>query len=407
MNRPLDPGALLQGSAVQALSREFYKLWGADPHAKRNPCPQPVSLERKHLQLLKQDNYVVADKSDGTRYTLFLTRVMGRQFSVLIDRKMDAHQIPVAASRRVFEGSVFDGELVWAYLGSNPVPSQLFLIFDVIAYRGSNAIRNESLHKRLQTIRAVFDLDGRSVTSPEDAATLAREGKIVCGGNAHGLSFRPKGCFPVSQLDTLLRQIPALPYATDGLMFTPVQAPVQTGTSETTFKLKNIHTIDLEVKERSFLVGLGGAPETAVQRVPLSSLGLPLVIDEGFWQAFARQHQSMKNESDAATSIVECIVELSTKEDVVLKLHKIRTDKTHPNTVRTILATLTNLKENIQISELRQVLQIASLPGSAHSFQENHHGDTPKPVCADASSHGGAILATLTVGDLIDSQTPW
>jgi hypothetical protein len=336
-----------------------------------------VSLERRHLRLLRERSYVVADKSDGVRFTLFLCRCRDRRFSFLIDRKLTFYQISVAACRKLFEGSIFDGELVWT-TNAMGERSQLFLVFDAVALRGDSSLKKENLFRRLEVIRGAFDLDGRVVNSPECAAALAKAGKIVCGGNPHGLSFRPKACFPMNQLDTLLRQLPSLPYATDGLVFTPVEAPVVVGTAEQTFKLKRAHTIDLQLRCGELWVGQGGGPETALQRVPLTTTGLNFEVElpTGL----------------AENAVIEC--ELSLREqDIVLRYLRVRRDKAHPNTVRTVLSTLKNLRENIQESELCPDLKTRERAQQA-----------PKPVTFEAADRGGAELANVVVGDVLDAQ---
>lgn len=391
-----DPGIPYTGEHLAACLEMYCRLWEVPLLQKRNPCAQPVSLERKHIPLIQRGDYVVADKSDGVRYTLFLCSCKGRHYSFLVDRKLSFYQIPVAAGKRAFAGSIFDGELVWA-TSSHPQKSQLFLVFDVVAFKGSPQVRKENLHKRLEVIRGAFDLNGVSVSSPSEAAALAKEGKIVCGGNAHGLSFRPKPCFPMDQIDTLLRQLPLLPYATDGLMFTPVQTPVAIGTAENTFKLKDVHTVDIEVKGTELLIGQGGPPETAVLRVNFSTAGIALKPSATFWAEI----EAVRGDAvEMDSMIVECLV-LLTDEGPKMDFIARRLDKAHPNTVRTVIATLLNLRENIQPHELCPEQRNMS---SRHDEPDDMAAQLPKPFCCEVSSQGGAELANLAVGDVLDFQ---
>jgi mRNA guanylyltransferase len=390
-----NPGVLYTGEFLAACTAKYYALWGIAPLAHRNPCAQPVSLERKHIPALRSGNYVVADKSDGCRYTLFFCEEKGHNFSFLVDRKMCFYQIPVAASRRVFQGSIFDGELVTARTPQSG-KSHVFLVFDVVAFRGSNAIHKQNLHKRLEVIRGAFDLNGRVVTSPDEATAIAKEGKIICGGNAHGLSFRPKMCFPMNQMDTLVRQTHLLPYATDGLIFTPVDEPVIVGTAERTYKLKDMHTVDLEVNSEELLLGQGGAPDTAVQRVPLAATGVRFQRDKQFEQALHEINTALSPEAERRHPlIVECRLDLGEANSVKLTYVRCRPDKCHPNTVRTMLATITNLRENIQISELCNQQRLGHAASAA---------EPPKPLIGRACDHGGAELANVVVGDVLDAH---
>jgi len=332
--------AILSGALASELLESYHRYWEATPYADRNPASQPISLERDHFPLLKQQDYVVSDKSDGLRFVLYLSQVGGQEIAVMIDRKLKMYQVPVAAARSNFKGSIFDGELV-SIRGAHA-----FLVFDVVAYKGSNAISKKPLTKRLELIRAVFDIDGSAVvSSPEAAAEQAKAGKIVCGGSTHGLSFRPKPCFQLQQLDTLLRRLPLLPYAVDGLIFTPVDDPVRLGGHETMFKLKWNHSIDVEVGlSGELLVGIGGAPTTAVLRTPLSSLSVPFHLEEKLQVSLPQ--------------LIGRILELSLVEkdgSLLLALLCQRPDKMHPNSASTVLRTIKNIRENITTQELLQL----------------------------------------------------
>lgn len=346
----------------------------------------------------------MADKTDGVRYSLFLTTVQCRPYAVLIDRKLSIFQIPVAGNKKTFHGSIFDGELVWQK--TKDVLTQVFLIFDVIAYKGCAKIQHENYHARLAVIRNAFDLDGEIVSSPEDAHALAKKNKIICGGNAAGLSFQPKGCFPMNQLDTLLRKLTSLPYATDGLVFTPVQSPVETGTSQGVFKFKQNHTLDLEVRYDSenkpaLFVGAGGNPQTATQRLPLNSLGWNFTLSPAdFWTRIDALQSRMTDKFQPL--IIECKL-LVKDTGLALEFMAIRGDKLHPNAVRTVLATVKNVQENISLHELVEPLR-SGFAQSTDAAASVKPASIPQPHSCRVADHGGATLASIVVGDSLDSR---
>lgn len=387
------PGAIYTGSDLNDCINTYCQLWGVPHLSKRNPCSQPVSLERKHLPLITQGDYVVADKSDGIRYSLFLCKTENQHHSFLVDRKLAMYQIPVAANKRMFTGSIFDGELVWV-TNANNERSQVLLLFDVVAYKGDTDIKNCNLHRRLEIIREAFDISGHTVASPRSAARCAKNGKIICGGNACGLSFRPKLCFPLCQLDTLLRHMDTLTYATDGLVFTPVDAANSSGTAESTFKLKTRHTVDLEFGKDEVLLGLGGGVNTAPHRVTLESIGVDIKYSPRIKAYIIQRHAS---QSDTGV-IVECEL-LHVDDELHLEWIGTRTDKAHPNSVRTLLSTITNLREHIQPHELCIAQRIPQVGGCQQSI-----GALPQPVCCNAGLQGGAEIASIVVGDVVDSQ---
>jgi len=340
----MEPSAVLcVDEAKASVLQSYHELLGVAHYKERNPLPQPSSLERSHFPLLLERDYMIADKSDGTRYGLFLTQVQGREMAVLLDRKLAVYQVPVAAARTHFRGSVYDGELVLAN------GTQVFLVFDCVASKGVY-VGEQSFLSRLSLIRAAFDLEGALVQSPEQAAQQARRGKIICGGNAHGLTFKPKLCLQLRHMDTLLRQLPSLPYKTDGFIFTPAHEPVCFGTHPSLFKHKQLHSIDVEVgPDGELLVGMGGAPDTAVLRTPLATLGV------GFHVGPATQAEIASRPGG--------ILELAMRrngEDVELLFFAQRLDKRHPNAVATVLRTVHNLRECITTEELLELAQRAA-----------------------------------------------
>jgi len=278
--------------------------------------------------------------------------VGGKEQSVLIDRKLEIFQCPVAASKKCFNGSLFDGELLWVE-GQDGTRCQTLLIFDVVCWRGDSSIGQSPLHVRLELLRKIFGLE-EEVNTPEGAQAAAKTGKIICGGNAFGLSFRPKQCMPLDMLDTLLRHIKHLPYKSDGLVLTPVEEIVQSGTHETMFKLKWHHTVDLEanVATGEVLFGLGGI-ETANDRVPIETIGLRLC--DSFWSDL---RASLRPSDPLVGTIVECELHA----DGSLTFVSVRRDKKHPNSQRTIERTLVNVQEAITPEDLLNEVVVTLRP---------------------------------------------
>ena len=68
------------GNHAQIVTREYEeylkkKLSTFIPLAQdKFPGAQPISFLQEHLQALQQENYFVSEKSDGTRYLLFVHR---------------------------------------------------------------------------------------------------------------------------------------------------------------------------------------------------------------------------------------------------------------------------------------------------------------------------------------------
>ena len=322
----------------------YHQIWGVPMRANRNPAPQPVSLGRHDLATLASRDYMVADKSDGTRVILFLTEAECQPIAVLVDRRLELTPVPVAASKGYFRGTIFDGELVWT---KTQPATRLLLIFDVVAIRG-NSVGSLPFTERSALIRETFDLQDSEVRTVEDAHSLAKQGKILAGATSDGLSFRPKTCFHLSMIGTLLRSVAALPYATDGLIFTPIHEPVRTGTHRTLFKLKQHHTVDVQCWPgcRRVALGMGGGPETATHRVDLGEAAPGIAISADFW---ARAEVLGVRDN----SILECFLK---GDPLCLTPEKLRIDKDHPNTAETLRRTASNVREAISAEEVLDVL---------------------------------------------------
>lgn len=277
--RPLVPSAhrVTNGRKAYVVKSLVSKLWQLPYVAKFNPSPNPVSLERKDIPLIRQRPYVVAEKTDGVQYLLLLGRwprnvfmdaaaategampnfsqEENLPFAVMINRNYDIYEVRVVADETHFEGSLFIGELVWEYeKDSNEPTRQLYLVYEVVATRGHSLVQEAEYMKRYFKIVDLIGIDQSTTREQhgawlEQARRMAAQGKIVSEGNAYGLMFRPKHCTILSHLEKLWQQTrQTLRHPSDGLIFTPALEPIRTGTQPTLLKWKPHHTIDLELR---------------------------------------------------------------------------------------------------------------------------------------------------------------
>ena len=78
-----------------------------------NPAPKPVNLLRADMKRVLTDDYVVADKTDGYRALVVLTRIgTGQNIACFVDSNMQCYQVEVEAPQSFFAGTVLDAELV-------------------------------------------------------------------------------------------------------------------------------------------------------------------------------------------------------------------------------------------------------------------------------------------------------
>lgn len=243
-------------SKIYCIKRYISTLWGYKKTLHRNPSPNPVSLQKSDIDTIYDTPYVVSEKSDGVRYLLLLGRYNHEQsqepFAVMIDRKYRIFEINVVAEEHYYNGTLFDGELVWEYSKNNKqVPRHLFLVFDCVAV-SSKPVRHLNYIERFEHIVNAIDTNNFDIMDhlndvERKCIEQARQGKIVCLGNSFCIKFIPKRAFRVKQLSSLWRNRKSLKHNSDGLIFTPIHEQVQTGTHPRCFKWKANHTIDLEL----------------------------------------------------------------------------------------------------------------------------------------------------------------
>ena len=288
----------LQQIAVSFL----HNAWKNQGDPRYFPGPQPVSIERKHFTCF-QKPYFVCEKSDGVRHVLMAFMYQGNKMCVLVNRALEVTLYPLSLPKISYEGTILDGELV----------EKLFLVYDAVLVSGIN-VANENLVSRLTQAGKVVSAILRTV---KDAFTV-----------------RMKTFFKLKDIEEFYEKyLPTLTYKTDGLVFTPVDEPVRSGTHETLFKWKPCekNTVD-------FLVKRNGTK----------------------WCLYVQERGTLYFQGDVRAApewitdgcIAEC--QLVPGESLWWKPIGLRTDKVHPNNRRTLYNTLTNIRENIQWREFIQ-----------------------------------------------------
>ena len=267
-----------------------HKAWRLPEGSTDNwfPGPQPVSIERRHFPLLKKSEYLVCEKTDGVRHLLVAFEADGEKKVALVNRSFAAtyHKYTLP------KDTLLDGELVTRQSDNKTV----FLVHDAVMIRGESLI-DQPLTERLDKARALC----RTILSKSPFVTIVKT--------------------MVSLAD--IGKIEKSHYVTDGLIFTPVNEPIRTGTHETLFKWKPREHITIDFSIHN---------------------GKELYIQERgrlIYEASLQHEQTLPD-----GTIVECDY-----GPVGWRVVKVRTDKTYPNNRRTFLRTIVNLREDIQLKE--------------------------------------------------------
>jgi len=186
--------------------REFISRTLASNNTDRFPGPQPISLERRHLEYISNNPYMVCEKTDGIRHFLVcFTDSQHRKICALVNRKMES----VLYSLTVPRDTILDGELF----------ENTFVVHDAIIIRGEY-VGHMHLTERLARAR-------KMVAAIVPTARLYVKVKLM-----------------VSMSD--IASIRIDPRTTDGLIFTPIEEPTRMGTHRTLFKWKPVENITMD-----------------------------------------------------------------------------------------------------------------------------------------------------------------
>ena len=101
-------------------------------------------LNRKNINDLKEGRYNVSLSTFGKKFVMFITNYKGKKYCLFINKKDETMTIvQLKFSNEIFEGSLFEGELV-----KNEYEKWIFLINDVIYYKGKNIITNDFIQRQ-------------------------------------------------------------------------------------------------------------------------------------------------------------------------------------------------------------------------------------------------------------------
>jgi hypothetical protein len=331
------------------IKKQISRLWGLNKWLTHNPAPNPISLNRTHLDILKTCPYVVSEKSDGVRYLLLISRFSRdkRPFAVLIDRAFKMFQIEMFAPKEVFRGSLFDGELVWDTKSN----SMKFLVFDVISVSG-RLVGKHNFLQRYEIIQRHFLSEkewNRShikdfTIATETASVFAKNKKIVPIPTSEKiLFFYSKPVVNFQTFGCLVRSSRDLSHKSDGFLFTPINCKVMCNTHYTMFKWKFSPTIDFQI-EKVDLKSFRFYCQVDKHQVELTSVFPDFTFEFEPLRGFLF--------TSGAMYIVETTIKEHKKNVFVCSFHRIRSDKKYPNNKKTIVNIIQEIRENITIDEL-------------------------------------------------------
>ena len=279
------------------------------------PGSQPVAIERKNMPL--KERYMVCEKTDGERGILLLLNINSKPMCFIINRKEELYFMDFAFKKEVFEGTVFDGEII-----KNLKGVWNFIIHDCLAYNGVSFL------KRNHSLRYACGIDFIVKRyNPRDTDCFFIKTKL----------FYDYGPEIVKTWDHIQK---TSENKLDGLVLTPVYHPIIFGRDKMLLKWKTVHTIDFLVKIVSGKINLYYYKKN-------------LSIFKSFKSDTKNYIHILETlKTDESVDLVKgVIVEFNVNGDE-FTVHKVRTDKIRPNGEITVTNTLKNIQESIKIEEL-------------------------------------------------------
>jgi len=292
------------------------RSWGTKGKGIFPGC-QPISIERGHFNILSNNDYVVCEKTDGTRYMMIAIQYGMQRLCIFVNRALEMFVSPLNFRAIVFKGTILEGELY----------ENTFMIYDCLLSCGE-VVGNKDFFGRLECCEAIMK---KAMVLKTDVLTLQVK------------KFHLHQDFKAF----MDKYLPKVKQEIDGLIFTPVNEPIRIGTHETMFKWKprNKNTIDFLVKKGPTAETPGCVPGQYVWRLYIQDRGKH--IFESSIPVDRMQDYTWLRDGD----IVECMYVTWEKGPLWWKPIKKRTDKTFPNSRRTFYRTLVNIKEDIQMKE--------------------------------------------------------
>jgi len=289
-----------------------------DYSLKRDSFPgaQPVTIERKDLPL--KEEYMVCEKSDGERAILLLLHVNNKPMCFMINRKNDFYFMDFSFKKEVFEGSIFDGEIIKTKKGV-----WNFLIHDCLAYNGVSFLNK---NHRLRYACGIDFIVKRYNHKETDC---------VCIKTKLFYNYGPEVVKTWEHIQKTTEN------DIDGLILTPIYRNIIFGRDTKLLKWKENHTIDFLVKMVSGKINLYYYKKN-------------LSIFKSFksdTQNYKHIIEHLKDDENIDLSSKGVIIEFNVNGELFL-IHKIRTDKDKPNGEITVTNTLKNIQESIKINEL-------------------------------------------------------
>ena len=302
---------------------ECEKLYGLKLKRDYFPGPQPVTIEVKDIPKLKQ-GYMVCEKTDGERAILLLINIDNKPMCFIINRNNELYFMDLGFKKEVFEGSIFDGEII-----KNKNGVWNYIIHDCTCYNGQSYLEQSHNLRYACIIDLIVKRYNNKERDPFNIKT-----KLF-------YNYGPR-------LDLTWKHIEATTEnKIDGLIFTKIDHPVIFGRDYNLLKWKELHTLDLLVKTESKLINLYYQKRNELILYKTLTKENEKIVKEFLTKA------GITKTSITKTSITKTGIVIEFKfENNLFVPYRLRTDKSLPNSLTTVQNTMINIEEAITIQNL-------------------------------------------------------
>lgn len=323
---------------------------GVESHANSHfPGSQPVSLDRAHLQLLRQRYYYATWKADGTRYMMLITR----DGCYLIDRKFNFRRVQLRFPKRgVPQGSfeshhltLLDGEMIIDTVPETGEQKRRYLVYDLMMLNQQSQIKLP-FNERWKLIE-------KEIIEPRthDIKTNA----LYCY-DMEAFRVRRKDFWMLSAVGKVLKDfIPRLSHEADGLIFQGWDDPYVPRTHDGLLKWKYAHMNSVD-----FLFEVGDENRQSMY-----------LIDKGKKRKLEGARVNFADDEDPSSfsgKIIECSWNV---DERTWQYMRVRTDKPTPNGWNTYLKVMRSIEDNInQDVILEEIADIIHLPMYADRIKQ-------------------------------------
>lgn len=371
---------------------------GANHPVRRFPGTMPLTLSRRHLGMVSNNDYVALEKSDGTRYMLLALA----EYVLLIDRSTRFYVVdpnPAILTQGFQdpqENTVLDGELTF-----NKMTNQWdYLIYDVVVINGDLSVASRGFRERMQA--AEIYVAGPRLWAPFCSGLLRLRIKDYYEKRDlrrlfSRISKDPQGHYMYINND---RRDGVLCNENDGVIFAPVRMPYQLKQCPALLKWKppQLNSIDFLLQLEKTVDRRNNEPSVRPFIAYQGERG-PIRLREVYFPSKLKRRWAAEFDTYNG-SIVELAYDKMAGEWKYLRQ---REDKEDPNFSSTVIDTMETIAESVEKDELVRFIEKRSPPPPKNQADYVKFSDQNRVCCTftndyfDDTNHDYVITTPISL----------